>query len=225
MDMWHTLAEYNTRVHPSGSFGMHVSFGLTPKTFNTLKYLKGNLLLEYSEYSIVAQKLRILCINTYSTSTYDMNSRLGTDCTKQPTSAVCTQYWSALPPTKHLKLYESTLCWSTVYCLCIQYLVHLLRCRLWTGQHHALLPKEPSEDNTGSATKMISSTVVNQQSPATSTAWQSEKRKSSHNCSNNKNGRWNCDPSQKWTHRQVLKVIWTQAVRLKEFKSIRIYIN
>ena len=57
---------YSRGVHPSGSFGMHVSFGLTPKTFNTLKYLKGNLLLEYS---IVAQKLRILCINTFSTST------------------------------------------------------------------------------------------------------------------------------------------------------------
>ena len=32
-----------------------------------------------------------------------------------------------------------------------------------------------------------------------------KKRKGSHNCSNNKNGKWNCDPSQKWTHRQVFE--------------------
>jgi hypothetical protein len=54
---------------------------------------------------------------------------------------------------------------------------------------------------------MISSTAANQQSPATSTAWQSDQkgRVGSQNCSNNKNGEWKSNPSWKWPHRLVFE--------------------
>ena len=133
-----------------------------------------------------------------------------------------------LPPTKHLKLYESTLCWSTVYCLCIQYLVHLL---------------------------LITVSTLNRSTPCSFTkrAFRRQHRKCNKNdflnscksavtCHLHCMAEWKKErfhttsattrmvseiaiPAKSERTDRFLKVIWTQAVRLKEFKSIRIYIN
>ena len=68
---------------------------------------------------------------------------------------------------------------------------------------------------------------TNQQPPASSTvAWQRViKKKGFNNCSNNKNREKKCDPSQKWLLRTFFKCVFMQVLRMREFKSMTIFIN
>ena len=74
---------------------------------------------------------------------------------------------------------------------------------------------------------MISSTVANQQSAATSTAWQSDTKERVHATAATTRmvSEIAIPAKSERTDSFFWNVIWTQAVRLKEFKSIIVYIK
>ena len=92
-----------------------------------------------------------------------------------------------------------------------------------------LFPKSLQKGNTASETMLISSTVTCHLHCCMAESYQKERVKKKEfilhtTAATTKMEKIYC-PSRMWPHREILNMKWTQALLLKQFKSIRIYIN